>query len=56
MVAPCAANDSIDSFSGMGVLPAMRVMTTLWEIPGRVYSMSSAAAAPQKALTPGVES
>ena len=54
MVAPCAAKDSMDSFSGIGVRPAMRVMITLCVIPGRVYSISRAEAAPQKALTPGV--
>ena len=31
----------------------MRVMITLWEISGRVYSIFRAAAAPEKALTPG---
>ena len=38
---------------GNGVLPAILVMTTLWLMPGRVYSIPSAAAAPQKELTPG---
>ena len=41
------------SRSGTGVRPAIRVMTTLWDTPGRVYSISRAAAAPQKELTPG---
>ena len=44
----------MDSPAGIGVRPAMRVMITLWVIPGSVYSMSRAEAAPQKELTPGV--
>ena len=56
IVAPCAAKDSMLSFSGTGVLPAILVITTLCEIPGSVYSMLRAAAAPLKALTPGVVS
>ena len=31
----------------------MRVMMTVWVTSGSVYSVLSAAAAPQKALTPG---
>ena len=31
----------------------MRVMTTLWDTSGKVSSISKAAAAPEKALTPG---
>ena len=42
------------SRSGTGVRPAMRVMMTVWLTPGRVYSASAAAAAPQKLDTPGV--
>ena len=53
MVAPWAAKDSMLSFSGTGVLPAIRVITTLWDTPGRVYSRFRAEAAPQKELTPG---
>ena len=53
MVLPWAANFSMDSRSGTGVLPAILVITTLWLIPGRVYSIPRAAAAPQKELTPG---
>ena len=34
----------------------MRVMMTVWLMPGRVYSRSTAAAAPQKLDTPGVRS
>ena len=48
-----AAKDCIFSLSGTGVRPSMRVMTTLWEMPGRVYSSPRAAAAPEKELTPG---
>ena len=44
------------SFGGTGVLPAILVIITLWEISGRVYSKSRAEAAPQKELTPGQES
>ena len=43
----------VASFSGTGVLPAILVMITVWEIPGSVYSIFSAEAAPQNALTPG---
>ena len=53
MVAPCAAKEATDSRSGTGVLPAILVITTLWDISGSVYSMFKAAAAPQKELTPG---
>ena len=56
MVAPWAAKQDTDSRSGTGVRPAIRVITTLWETPGSVYSMPSAAAAPQKVLTPGQRS
>ena len=41
------------SFAGTGVLPSIRVMTTLCDTSGSVYSRFSAAAAPQKELTPG---
>ena len=41
------------SRSGTGVLPAILVMITLWEIPGSVYSIPKEDAAPQKELTPG---
>ena len=47
---------AVDSRSGTGVRPAMRVMMTVWLTPGRVYSAPSAAAAPQKLDTPGVSS
>ncbi len=41
-------------FIRTGVLPAILVITTDWEISGSVYSACSAAAAPQKKeLTPG---
>ena len=53
MVAPWAAKDRTLSRAGTGVRPAMRVMMTLWEMSGRVYSIFRAAAAPEKALTPG---
>ena len=53
MVAPCAANDSICSFSGTGVRPSMRVRMTDWLTFGSVYSALSAAAAPQNEDTPG---
>ena len=43
----------MDSRSGTGVRPAARVMMTVWLTFGSVYSARSAAAAPQKALTPG---
>ena len=56
MVARCAAKDSMLSLSGTGVLPAIRVMITLWEMSGSVYSRFKAEAAPQKELTPGQES
>ena len=56
MVQPWLASLRSSSPSGTGVRPAMRVMMTLWETPGRVYSASSAAAAPEKADTPGVTS
>ena len=56
IVAPWAAKEAISSRSGTGVRPAIRVMTTDWETPGSVYSTPSAAAAPLKALTPGVTS
>lgn len=52
MVAPWEASFSISSFSGTGVLPAMRVNITVWLTFGRVYSALSAAAAPMKELTP----
>ena len=54
IVAPCEARDAMPSRSGTGVRPAMRVMMTVWLTPGRVYSASAAAAAPQKLDTPGV--
>ena len=41
------------SLSGTAVRPAILVMITVWDTPGRVYSAFSAAAAPQKELTPG---
>ena len=53
MVAPWAAKERMLSRSGTGVRPAMRVMITDWLTLGRVYSASSAAAAPQKLDTPG---
>ena len=56
MVHPCRAREAMDSSSGTGVRPAMRVMMTLWLTPGRVYSTPAAAAAPQKEDTPGVTS
>lgn len=56
MVAPWVAKAAMDSRSGTGVRPAMRVMMTLWLTPGRVYSVPTAAAAPQKEDTPGVTS
>ena len=56
MVAPWVARAAMDSRSGTGVRPAMRVMMTLWLTPGRVYSVPTAAAAPQKEDTPGVTS
>ena len=43
----------MDSRSGTGARPAIRVMMTLWLTPGRVYSAPKAAAAPQKLETPG---
>ena len=54
MDAPCAASEAMLSRSGTGVRPAMRVRITDWLTPGRVYSASAAAAAPQKPETPGV--
>ena len=48
-----AAKARMLSRSGTGVRPAARVMITDWETSGSVYSAFSAAAAPQKALTPG---
>ena len=53
MVAPCAANEAMDSRSGTGVRPAILVITTRWDISGSVYSIFKAAADPQKELTPG---
>ena len=53
MVDWCAAKARMDSRSGTGVRPAVRVMMTVWLTSGRVYSAFSAEAAPQKALTPG---
>ena len=50
MVAWWAASFAISSFSGTGVRPAMRVMMTVWETSGRVYSAFKAAAAAQKEL------
>ena len=38
ILALCAAKDSMDSASGTGVLPAIRVITKLWLTPGSVYS------------------
>ena len=43
MVRPCGAREAMDSPSGTGVRPAMRVMMTLWLTPGRVYSTPAAA-------------
>ena len=54
IVARCAASEAIFSRSGTAVRPSMRVMITLWETSGSVYSIERAAAAPQKELTPGV--
>ena len=56
IVAPCAANAASFSRSGTGVRPSIRVMMTVWLMPGSVYSAFSAAAAPQKLDTPGVSS
>ena len=53
MVLPCFARDVMLSRSGTGVRPAIRVRITVWLTSGRVYSARSAAAAPQKELTPG---
>ena len=53
MVDPWAARERMLSRSGTGVRPAARVMMTVWLTSGRVYSARRAAAAPQKALTPG---
>ena len=53
MVAPWAARERMDSRSGTGVRPAARVMMTVWDTSGRVYSAFREAAAPQKELTPG---
>ena len=53
MVEPWAARLRMDSLSGTGVLPASRVMMTVWLTPGRVYSVFREEAAPQKELTPG---
>ena len=56
MVARWAARDRMLSFSGTRVLPDCRVMMTVWLTSGRVNSCFKEAAAPQKALTPGVTS
>ena len=48
-----AARLRICSFSGTGVRPSMRVMITVWDTPGKVYSCPSAAAAAKNELTPG---
>ena len=53
MVAWWAARARMDSRVGTGVRPGARVMMTVWLTFGSVYSARSAAAAPQKALTPG---
>ena len=50
MVAPWAARERMDSRSGTGVLPAARVMMTVWLTPAGVYSVFSALAAAQKEL------
>ena len=54
MVQPCWAREERASPSGTGVRPASRVMMTLWLTLGRVYSPSTAAAAPEKLDTPGM--
>ena len=56
IVAPCAASARRLSASGTAVLPAARVTITVCETSGSVYSVLSAAAAPERALTPGVTS
>ena len=43
MLAPCAARLASASRSGTGVRPAIRVMITVWLMPGSVYSAPSAA-------------
>ena len=50
------AQKEIEAKRETGVLPSIRVMTTLCDTSGSVYSRFSAAAAPQKELTPGQES
>ena len=52
----CAARLRSFSRSGTGVRPSLRVMMTVCEMPGRVYSCRSAAAVPRKELTPGTTS
>ena len=56
MVDWCCARLRMASRSGTGVRPAMRLMMTVWDTQGSVYSRFMAAAAPQKALTPGQSS
>ena len=56
MVQPWLAILRSFSPSGTGVRPSIRVMITDWDTRGRVYSAVSAAAAPEKADTPGVTS
>lgn len=51
-----AASERMPSRSGTGVRPSMRLMTSVWLTPGRVYSAPTAAAAAQKELTPGTTS
>ena len=53
MVAPCAASERTLSASGTGVRPAMRLIITVCDTPGSVYSARSAAAAALSELTPG---
>ncbi len=53
MVAPVLAKLVASSFAGMGVLPWVRVRTTLWLAPGAVSSVPSAAAAAKTELMPG---
>ena len=56
MLARCDASVRRFSCSGTGVLPAMRVMMSVWLTSAGVYSAGMAAAAPQNELTPGTTS
>ena len=44
------------SFGGIGVRPSIRVMITVWDTLGNVYSCFKAAAVARKELTPGTTS